>query len=84
MEVKQCLKVEAPLSGIFLCGSILEGILLGIATKNVKDFNQSSQSPKDKQTNKVRQLHEWTLNNFIDVAYDIKFLGQHSIFLMDQ
>lgn len=75
LEVKQCLKVGAPLSGIFLCGSILEGILLGIATKNARDFNQSLQSPKDKQTNKVRQLHQWTLNNFIDVGHDIGFLG---------
>lgn len=75
LEVKQCLKANAPLAGIFLCGSILEGILLGVATKNVKEFNQSSQSPKDKQTNKVKQLHEWTLNNLINVGHDTGFVG---------
>lgn len=75
IEVKQCLKADAPLAGIFLCGSILEGILLGVATKNAKEFNQSSQSPKDKATNKVKQLHEWTLNNLINVGHDTGFLG---------
>lgn len=75
VEVKQCLKIGASLSVVFLCGSILEGLLLGIATKRSKEFNQSSVSPKDKTTEKVKQFHEWTLSNFIDVSYDIGFLG---------
>jgi hypothetical protein len=32
-EIKKCLDVKAPLAVIFLCGSTLEGILLGIASK---------------------------------------------------
>ncbi len=75
LEVKQCLKAGASLSVIFLCGSILEGILLGIASQNIKEFNQSTTSPKDKVTGKVKQLHEWSLNNFIDVAHNIGFIG---------
>lgn len=75
LEIKKCLKTEASLSIIFLCGSILEGILLGIATQFVKEFNQSSISPKDRDTGKVKKLHEWTLSNFIDVAHDIGFIG---------
>lgn len=75
IEVKKCLKSEASLSVIFLCGSILEGILLGIATKKIMEFNQSGMSPKDKETGKVKQFHNWTLSNFIDVAFDIKLLG---------
>jgi hypothetical protein len=54
---------------IFLAGSSLEGILLGIASSSPKEFNQSEVSPKDK-TGKVLPFHQWTLNNFIDVAYD--------------
>lgn len=75
VEVKQCLKAGASLSVIFLCGSILEGILLGVATKNPKQFNQSSGCPKHKDTGKPKQLHEWSLNNFVEVAHDIGFIG---------
>lgn len=75
VEVKKCLKAGAYLSVIFLCGSILEGLLLGVALKNNKEFNQSSVSPKDKVTGKVKQYPDWTLNNFIDVAHDVRFIG---------
>jgi hypothetical protein len=74
IEVKQCLNAGASLSVIFLCGSILEGILLGTASKFPSEFNQSPSSPKD-NTGKVKQLHEWTLNNFIEVAHNIGYIG---------
>jgi len=48
---------------------------LGIATQFAKEFNQSSISPKDKDTGKVKKLHEWTLSNLIDVAHDIGIIG---------
>lgn len=41
--------------------------------KYPKEFNQSKSSPKDKD-GKVRPFHDWTLNNFIDVAYDVGLL----------
>lgn len=69
-EIKKCLLAKAPLSIIFLAGSTLEGILLGIALKYPKEFNQSKSSPKDKD-GKVKQFQDWTLSNFIDVAYDV-------------
>ncbi|MBI5375815.1 MAG: hypothetical protein HZA77_10290 [Candidatus Schekmanbacteria bacterium] len=72
-EMKKCLSVTAPLSVIFLAGSTLEGILLGIALKHPKEFNQSKMSPKDKE-GKVKQFPDWSLNNFIDVAYDVGLL----------
>ena len=75
VEVKQCLDAGAPLSVILLCGSILEGILLGVATKNSNKFNQSSVCPKRKDAIKAKQFHEWSLYNFINVAYDIGFIG---------
>jgi len=73
-EIKKCLNAKAPLSVIFLCGSVLEGILLGIATKMPKEFNSSISSPK--KDGKVLQFQDWTLANFIDVAYSIKLLGE--------
>lgn len=72
-EIKKCLTAEAPLSVLFLAGSTLEGILLGIALKHPKEFNQSKSSPKDKEA-KVKQFPDWTLSNYIDVAYDVGLL----------
>jgi len=74
-EIKKCLTADAPLSVIFLAGSTLEGILLGIASQYPQKFNQSKSSPKDK-TGKVKPLQKWTLNNFIDVAYNIGLLAE--------
>lgn len=75
IEVKKCLKSDAPLSVIFLCGSILEGLLLGIATSNSKQFNQCPVSPRDAVSGKTRQFHDWKLSEFIDVAHNLGILG---------
>jgi hypothetical protein len=74
-EIKKCLNAKAPMSVIFLSGSSLEGILLGIASKHPRDFNQSRTSPKD-QSGKVRPYHEWTLSNLIDTAHEIGILKE--------
>lgn len=74
-EIKNCLSVKAPLSVIFLCGSTLEGILLGIASKHPREFNQAKASPKDKE-GKSLQFHQWTLSNFIDVAHEVGLLKE--------
>ncbi len=68
-EAQHCL-TSAPLASIFLCGSILEGILLGVALQKPKEFNQAANSPKDKD-NKVKPFHEWSLAQFIDVAHGL-------------
>jgi hypothetical protein len=39
-EIQVCLRVDAPLSVIFLCGSTLEGLLLDFAAKQSQAFNQ--------------------------------------------
>ena len=74
-EIEKCLSVDAPLSVIFLAGSTLEGILLGVALKYPKEFNQSKSSPKDKD-GKVKQYQDWKLSNFIDVAYEVGLLAE--------
>lgn len=71
-EAQHCLKA-APLATIFLCGSILEGILLGVALQRPKEFNQAASTPKDKN-NKPKQFYEWSLAQFIDVAYGLGLL----------
>jgi|SRR5882724_3428905 hypothetical protein len=74
-EIRKCSATNAPLAVIFLCGSTLEGILLGIACAKPKEFNQSEPSPKD-EMGKVKQFHNWTLNDFINVARDLNLLGE--------
>ncbi len=55
-EANQCVQIGASLAVIFLCGSILEGALLGVAQQNQKDFNQSELSPKD-SNGAVKKFH---------------------------
>lgn len=74
-EIRKSLQSESSLSVVIMCGSVLEGILLGTATSNMKEFNQSTASPKDKETGKVLLFQDWTLNNLIDVAYSVGLLG---------
>lgn len=72
-EARTALKAGAYLSVIFLCGSVLEAVLLGAAQKEPSRFNQASASPKNGDGN-VRRLHEWSLSQFIDVACEIDVL----------
>ena len=74
-EIEKCLSVDAPLSVIFLAGSTLEGVLLGVALQYPKEFKQSKSSPKDKD-GKVKQFPDWVLSNFIDVAYELGLLAE--------
>ena len=75
-EVETCIGGEAPFASILLIGSIMEGILLGMATTYPQQFNQTSCAPKDKDTGKVRTFPNWTLNNYIDAASEVGLLKQ--------
>lgn len=68
-EAQHC-QASAPLATIFLCGSILEGILLGVSLQKPKEFNRAANSPKDKE-NKVKPFRDWSLAQFIDVAHGL-------------
>lgn len=70
LEIEICLKNKAALSCVLLCGSTLEGILLGLATNQIEAFNQDKSSPKGKD-GKVLQLNKWTLNDFINVSFSM-------------
>ncbi len=74
-EIDKCLNAKAPLATIFLCGSTLEGILLGVASGKYKEFNTANASPKDKITRQTLPFQKWTLANFIDVSCELKLLG---------
>jgi hypothetical protein len=73
-EAMECHHAGAPLASIFMCGSVLEGILLNIALKSPAAFNQARSSPKSKDTQKVKPFQDWTLANLIDVAHEVGLL----------
>lgn len=79
----QCCVAHSPMATIMLCGSLLEGLLLGLANKRPADFNRSSRSPKD-ENGKPKPFKDWSLAQFIDVAHglgilrlDVKNFGHH-------
>jgi hypothetical protein len=69
-EIEKCFSSGAPLSVILLAGSTLEGILLGVAIRSPKAFNTCLSTPKDSE-GKVKQFHEWSLNNYLDVSKEV-------------
>ena len=75
-EIKKCLSIKASLSVIFLSGSTLEGILLGVASKDPATYNQTKSAPKDKESGKTKPFNDWTLNNFIDASCEIGYLRE--------
>lgn len=72
-EIEVGLQNKVPLSVILLCGSVLEGVLLGTALQRPAEFNRSTSSPKD-QAGKIKAFHEWSLAQLIDVACDLNLL----------
>jgi hypothetical protein len=72
-EALIALSAGAHLSVIFLCGSVLEAVLLGTAQKEPARFNRASASPKA-SNGSVKQFHEWNLAQFIDVACEVDLL----------
>lgn len=73
-EAIECHHAGAPLAAIFMCGSVLEGLLLNFALKKPAAFNEAKSSPKNKETQKVKSFQDWTLSNLIDVAHEIGLL----------
>lgn len=72
-EARKALGAGAHLSVIFLCGSVLEAVLLGAAQKEPARFNQAAASPKTND-GKVKHFPDWSLAQFIDVACEIDLL----------
>ena len=72
-EARTALGAGAHLSVIFLCGSVLEAVLLGAAQKEPVRFNKAPASPKD-GNGSVKRFHDWSLAQFIDVACEIDLL----------
>jgi hypothetical protein len=74
-EIQKGIRSKASLSVLFLCGSSLEGVLLGIASKNPALFNKALACPKDNNTGKPKGFSDWTLNDLINVSHEVGFIG---------
>lgn len=75
VEMCQCEASNMPLAAIFLCGSILEGILLSVAMENPAEFNSSPSAPRARD-NAVKKYQDWSLANFIDVSHELGLLRE--------
>ncbi len=73
IEAQNNLKHGNYLSSVIIVGSILEGLLLGVASKFPAEFNRASSAPKDKQI-KVRRFQDWKLSEFINAACELGFI----------
>jgi hypothetical protein len=73
VEARKALGAGAYLSVIFLCGSVLEAVLLGAAQKEPARFNKAASSPKERDSN-VKHFQDWSLAQFIDVACEVGLL----------
>ncbi len=73
-EARIALAAGAHLSVIFMCGSVVEAVLLGAAQKAPAKFNQANATPR--ATNgSPKRFHEWSLAQLIDVACEVGILG---------
>jgi len=72
-EARVTLEAGAYLSVIFMCGSVLEAVLLGAAQRDPKTFNQANAAPK--ATNgSPKPFHSWNLAQLINVACEVGVL----------
>jgi len=72
-EARVALGAGAHLSVIFLCGSVLEAVLLGAAQQAPARFNQANATPK-MANGSPKRFHEWSLAQLIDVACEVGVL----------
>lgn len=77
LECRKCLSAEAPLAACVMMGGLLEALLLSRvnAISDKKNVFGAKHAPKDK-SGKTRQLKEWTLKAYLDVAHELGWITQ--------
>ena len=71
-EAGRCIDVNANLAAVILCGSVLEGMCLGVGTRKPERVHRAFAERFNKP---AKQLDEWRLNEWIDV---LAYLGDLS------
>jgi len=77
VECTACLGADAPLAATVMMGGLLEGLLLARVNSesNKAAIFTASAAPRDRK-GKTLQLKEWTLQNYIAVAHELKWISQ--------
>jgi hypothetical protein len=77
LECGFCLNANAPLAATVMMGGLLEGLLLARVNSlsDAAPVFTARAAPKDKQ-GKTCVLKDWTLQNYIDVAHELKWISQ--------
>lgn len=76
-EIERCLSVDASLAATVMMGGILEGLLMA-RVNSFSDINKlfkCNSIPSDSTTKKKLPLSKWTLKIYIDVAYEMGWIG---------
>ena len=76
LECTACIAADAPLAATVMMGGLLEGLLLARVNRetNKAPIFTAAAAPKDKQS-KTLALKEWTLQHYIDVAHELKWIS---------
>jgi len=69
-EIQKCVSAGAYLASTILMGSFLEGMLLAVVRRDVKNATTCVKAPKDK-SGKVLVVTNWSLSQMIDVAHEV-------------
>jgi hypothetical protein len=74
-ECVACIAYGAPLAATVMIGGLLEGLLLARINRetNKASIFTAAAAPKNNQ-NQTLPLKEWTLQNYIDVAHELKWI----------
>ena len=77
-EIAACVTAKAPLSAMVMMGGLLEGILYAKVEKlpDKTAVFTAAAAPKDPTTGHPKKLKEWVLQNYLDVAKELKWITQ--------
>lgn len=77
-ECLACLEAGAPLAATVMMGGLLESLFLARVNRdsNKQAIFTASSAPKDSKTQKPLGLRDWTLNDFIAVAHELRWISQ--------
>ncbi len=73
-EAQKCRNSGAYLAATIIMGSFLEGLLVGLFSKNQSILSQCKSAPKDQKSNKTKDLSRWKLVEMINVAHSLGWI----------
>ncbi len=77
-ECAKCVKAEADLAAIVMMGGLLEALFVARANKmpDPKPLINAANAPKDKTTGKTINYQDWTLDSYIKVGCELKWITE--------